>query len=147
MSDPPLPVGITLAFIDIHHLWLRVIMPQLPLCRRLLNELDDIDCSFKHAQLSKYLQDVAIEPFHPASDDNSDSSESLISSISSISSMLSLNSDDKASLQPSLSYSFSDVEERHFVIMQAKIDRLRQEIITARVLHRSEEHTSELQSP
>jgi len=31
------------------------LMPQLPLRRKLLDELDDVDRSFKRARLSKYL--------------------------------------------------------------------------------------------
>ena len=99
------------------------IMPHLPLRCQLLNELDDVNCSFKCAHLSKYLQDT-IEPFHPSSDVDSNSNMSLISTISSVSSVSSLDSDDKAPSQHSLSYSFSDIEEMYFVTTQAKIDKL-----------------------
>ena len=113
-----------------------VIMPQLPLRRRLLEDLDDIDRSFKHARLFSYMQDVTTEPFTllSASDGSSTSS---ISSISSISLILSLDLDDKSSVQPSLSLSFLDVEEVFFLATQAKIDKLRQEILTSRVLRKN----------
>jgi len=100
-------------------------MPQLLLCRKLLDELDDVDRSFKHARLSKYLQDVTIEPFPSLSASDSDSSESSISSISDISTISSLHSDDKSSIQPFLSLSCSDLEEMYFLVTQAKIDKLR----------------------
>ena len=91
--------------------------------------MDDVNCSFKCAHLSKYLQDT-IEPFHPSLDVDSNSNVSLISTISSVSSVLSLDSDDEAPSQHSLSYSFSDIEEMYFVTTQAKIDKLRREITT-----------------
>ena len=111
-------------------------MPLLPLRRRLLDQLDDIDRSFKRARLSKYLQDVIVEP-SPTSDNDSNSSVSSILSISSISSISSLNSDDEASIHSSFSHSFSEIEEMYFVATQAKIDKLRQEIISARVLRKN----------
>ena len=117
----------------------------VPLHCQLLDELDDVDCSFKCAHLSKYLQDT-IEPFHPSSDVDSNSNVSLISTISSVSSVLSLDSDDKAPSQHSLSYSFSDIEEMYFVTTQAKIDKLCREITTqgffARTLPSRRHHNS-----
>ena len=102
-------------------------MPQLPLRRRLLDELDDVDCSFKHARLSKYLQDVTIEAFIPlsASESGSDVSISSISSVSSVSLVSSPDSDDGSSFQLSLSDDFSDIEEMYYLVTQAKIDGLR----------------------
>ena len=103
------------------------IMPQLPLRRRLLDELDDVDRSFKHARLSKYLQDVTIEAFIPlsASESGSDVSISSISSVSSVSLVSSPDSDDGSSFQLSLSDDFSDIEEMYYLVTQAKIDGLR----------------------
>jgi len=109
-------------------------MPQLLLRHKLLDELDDIDRSFKHAWLSKYLQDVTIEPFPSLSASDSDSSKSSISSISDISMISSLHSDDKSSIQPFLLLSCSDLEEMYFLVTQAKIDKLHQEILMLRVL-------------
>ena len=83
-------------------------MPQVPLHRKLLDELDDVDRSFKRARLSKYLQDMTVKSFVPLSDlsSDSDSDMSSISSISSISSVLSFDLDDQASIHLSLSLSF-----------------------------------------
>jgi hypothetical protein len=50
---------------------------------------------------------------------------------------LSLDSDDGSSFQLSLSHSFLDIKEMYYLITQAKIDRLRQEIATSRVLHKN----------
>ena len=111
-------------------------MPQLPLRRRLLDELDDVDRSFKRARLSKYLQDVTIEAFIPlsASESGSDVSISSISGVSSISSVSSPDSDNGSSFQLSLSDDFSDIEEMYYLVTQAKIDGLCWEIATSRVL-------------
>jgi len=110
------------------------LMPQLLLRRKLLDELDDVDHSFKHAWLSKYLQDVTIEAFPSLSASDSDSSKSSISSISDISTISSLHSDDKSSIQPFLLLSCSNLEEMYFLVIQAKIDKLHQEILMLRVL-------------
>jgi hypothetical protein len=117
-------------------------MPCLPLHRKLLEELDDVDRSFKHAQLSKYLQDVSIEPFFitPAasdadSDDSRISSISSLSGISSISSISSLGSGDEAFLKLALLLSPSGFEEMYTFTAQAKINKLHHKIITLRVLH------------
>jgi len=110
------------------------LMPQLPLRCKLLDELDDVDRSFKHAWLSKYLQDVTIKPFPSLSASDSDSSESSISSISNISTISSLHSDDESSIQPFLSLSCSDLEEMYFLVTQAKINKLHREILMSRVL-------------
>jgi len=123
-------------------------MPHIPLHRRLLKELDDADHSFKRAHLSKYLQDVSIEPFvvPMTSDSNSgesnagnsnDSDISSISSLSSLSSISSLGSDDESTIQPTPSLSFSDIQEMYFLMTQAQIDRLRQEVLTSRVLRKN----------
>jgi len=112
-------------------------MPQVPLCHKLLDDLDDVDCSFKCAWLFKYLQDMTIEPFDSLSATDSDSNVSSISSVSSISLALSFDSDNKSSSQPSLSLLFSDIEEMYYLATQAKINNLRQEILTSRVLQRN----------
>jgi hypothetical protein len=108
-------------------------MPPLTLRRKLLDELDDVDRSFKRARIHKYLQDVTIEPF-PLSASDSGSGVSPISTISSISSMSSFVSDDES---PSFVFSSSDIEEMSFIILQGKIDKLRHEIMTSRVLRRN----------
>jgi hypothetical protein len=114
-------------------------MPQVPLCCKLLDELDDVNRSFKCAHLSKYLQDMTVKSFVPLLDlsSDSDSDTSSISSISSISSVLSFDSDDKASIHLSLSLSFLDIEEMYFLAVQAQHDKRRQEILTTRVLHKN----------
>jgi len=56
-------------------------MLQVPLRRKLLNDLDDVDRSFKRARLFKYLQDMTIEPFDSLSATDSDSNVSSISSV------------------------------------------------------------------
>jgi len=117
-------------------------MPLLPLRCRLLNELDDVNRSFKRARLSKYLQDISIEPLIPSTSDSDshDSDLSLISSLSSLSSLSSISSfdsDDKSSFQPTPLLLLSDIEELYFLTTQARIDMLRQEILTSRVLRKN----------
>jgi len=112
-------------------------MLQVPLCRKLLDDLDDVDCSFKCAQLFKYLQDMTIKLFDSLSATDSDSNVSSISSVSSVSSALSFDSDDESSSQPSLSLLFSDIKEMYYLATQAKINNLHQEILTSRVLQRN----------
>jgi len=60
-------------------------MPQVPLHCKLLDDLDNVDHSFKCAWLFKYLQDMTIELFDSLSATDSDSNVSSISSISSVS--------------------------------------------------------------
>jgi hypothetical protein len=101
-------------------------MPSVPLHRKLLDELDDIDCSFKRAHLQKYLEDSGVEL-----PDSSDS-ELSESSISSLSSLSSVSSDDS---HPSLlSLSLSEVEDMFYANTQAELDRLHEDILTSRVL-------------
>ena len=120
-----------------------VIMPHIPLCCKLLEELDDVDRSFKHAQLSKYLEDISIEPFLSLLASDSDSADtsltssiSSVSSVSSISLVSSLNSDDESSFQPTL-LSVSDIEEMFALAIQAHINKLCYDIITMRVLYKN----------
>ena len=116
-----------------------LIMPHIPLRRKLLEELDDVDRSFKRARLSKYLQDVSIEPFLLSANDSGSANVSSISSVSSVSSVSSFDSDDESFFHPSLSLSPSDVEELYASVMQARIDKLRREIevFTSRVLRKN----------
>jgi hypothetical protein len=101
-------------------------MPSVPLHCKLLDELDDIDRSFKRARLQKYLEDSGVEL-----PDSSDS-ELSESSISSLSSLSSVSSDDS---HPSLlSLSLSEVEDMFYANTQAELDRLREDILTSRVL-------------
>jgi len=99
-------------------------MPHIPLRRRLLDELDDIDRSFKRARLSKYLQDVSIEVFPLPASDSESADISLISSPSSVSLVFSFDSDDKLSYHPLLSLSPSDAKEMYALTMQARINKL-----------------------
>jgi len=121
-----------------------VIMPRMPLRRKLLEELDDVDHAFKCARLSKYLEDISIASFLSLSASDSDSTDaSLTSSISSISSVSSvsvssvssvssLNSDD----QPTLLL-LSDINKMYASQIQACIDQLCHHIITKRVLRKN----------
>jgi len=121
-----------------------VIMPRMPLRRKLLEELDDVDHAFKCACLSKYLEDISIASFLSLSASDSDSTDaSLTSSISSISSVSSvsvssvssvssLNSDD----QPTLLL-LSDINKMYASQIQACIDQLCHHIITKRVLRKN----------
>ena len=64
-------------------------MPHMSLCRRLLNQLDDVDQSFKRTRLARHLRDASIEfPFSVSKSE----SESDISSISSLSGLTNLSS-------------------------------------------------------
>ena len=116
-------------------------MPHIPLHHKLLEELDDIDRSFKHARLSKYLEDISIELFLSLLASDSDSADtsltssiSSVSSVSSISLVSSLNSDDES--QPTL-LSISDIEGMFASATQARINKLRYDIITTRVLRKN----------
>ena len=115
-------------------------MPHIPLYCKLLEELDHIDCSFKRARLTKYLQDVSIGTFtSPSSSDSDSANASSISSISSVSSgsvssASSLDSDDESFFQSTPLPLLSDIEEMHALKMQAKINKLHQEILGLRVL-------------
>ena len=108
-------------------------MPTIPLHRKLLDQLDDADHSFKCARLHRYLQDVSIEPFIPSDDDSNNST----SSISSISTVSSFDSDDKSFFLSAPSLSPSVIEKMYFVVTHAEIARLRREILATRVLHKN----------
>jgi len=101
-------------------------MPHMPLCRKLLNQLGDIDQSFKCARLAKYLRDASIGFPFTVSESESESDISSISSVSSVSSLSSLSSLDSdisyATLSP------SELMGYHYSIVQAEIDRLRHEL-------------------
>ena len=82
-------------------------MPHLPLCHQLLDQLDDTDCTFKHAQLSKYLQNLSAESLlRPTGDEECDGSK--ISLISSFSTFSSNNSDG-----------ITDIEDMYIEAVQA----------------------------
>jgi len=108
-------------------------MPTIPLRRKLLDQLDDADRSFKRARLHRYLQDVSIEPFIPSDDDSNNS----ISSISSISTVSSFDSDDESFFLSAPSLLPSVIEEMYFVVTHAEIARLRREILATRVLRKN----------
>ena len=116
-------------------------MPHIPLRRKLLEELDDVDRSFKRARLLKYLQDMSIEAFIPLSSAGSDSNSaniSLVSSISSVSSVSSVSGDpDEASFDPFSSLALADIEEMYASAIQANINKLRYRILTSRVLRKN----------
>src|SRR6266705_3273955 len=107
-------------------------MPRIPLRRRLLDELEDQDRSFKRARLFKYLKDVSFENLLvPTSDGESDNSDTS-SSTSSSTTTSSRDSDESAS-QGILS-DLSEIEEIYIQTCRAKIDVLRQVILASRVL-------------
>src|SRR6266581_9023374 len=109
-----------------------VFMPRLLLRRRLLDELEDQDHSFKHARLFKYLKDISFENLLvPTSDGESDNSDTS-SSTSSSTTTSSRDSDESAS-QGILS-DLSEIEEIYIQTCRAKIDVLRQVILASRVL-------------
>jgi hypothetical protein len=96
-------------------------MPSIPLHRRLLNELDDHDRSFKRARLQWYLEDSSVE-LAPDPESDHDSDADSISDLSSISSLSSLSSDHSAASHLSLSH--SEIEEIFYSNSQADLDRL-----------------------
>ena len=110
-------------------------MPQVPLRRKFVQELDDVDRSYKRARLSKYLHDVtSVDAL--TSDDDAASNASNISSISRISSVSSLSTGsdaDASSLTP------SKFMERHFAMLEKEIHKLREEFCTTRVLRQKRE--------
>lgn len=107
-------------------------MPVIPLRRKLLDELDDIDCSFKRARLEKYLQDIR-EDLYLLDDDismGSCSSCSSISSLSTVSDNSSLMSDGNNSSDNLSTHSLSltDLEDMVSHSLQAELDALRSDI-------------------
>ena len=119
----------------------RVVMPHIPLRCKLLEELDDVDHSFKCAQLLKYLQDMSIEAFIPLPSAGSDSNSADISSVSSISSISSVSSvsgdPDEASFNPFSSLALADIKEMYASAIQANINKLCYHILTSRVLRKN----------
>jgi len=122
-----------------------------PLCRKLLNQLDDADQSFKCTRLEKYLRDASIEFPSPVSESESESDVSSISSISSVSGVSSLSSlDSNISHATLVRLSHSDLMALHYSIVQAEVDEFFHEIqaevnkfqhenLTSRVLRRNPE--------
>jgi hypothetical protein len=106
-------------------------MPSVPLHRRLLDELDDVDRSFKRARLQRYLEDSGVTLAD--SDDVEPDSDSDLSSISSLTSLSSVSSDGNSHTSH-LSLSLSEAEDIFFSNTQAELDALRHEILTSRVL-------------
>jgi len=111
-------------------------MPQVPLRRKFLQELDAIDQSHKRARLSMYLQDIHFL----ASSDEADSNASgpSVTSITSVSVTSSSNrsssSDDSSSY---VSLTPSEIIDNYLATVEKEIRRLREEISTARVLHQT----------
>ena len=107
-------------------------MPHMPLCRKLLNQLGDVDQSFKRTRLAKYLRDASIEFPFPVSESESEPDISSISSISSVTSLSSLSSADSDIIPHAtlVSLTPSDLMRFRYSIVQAKINKLRHEIQT-----------------
>lgn len=109
-------------------------MPTIPLRRRLLDELDDIQYNTKRARLqyeiAKLTEDILDTEFdHVLSDDGAFSDNSDTSSISSLSS-LSDNIDGDSSSDQSI----SDLEKDMYEDFDREIIALRHEILTTRIL-------------
>lgn len=101
-------------------------MPHMPLCRKLLNQLGDVDQSFKCTRLAKYLCDASIEFPFPVSEGESKYDVSSVSSVSSVTSLSLLSSVDSDISHATLSP--SDLMEFHYSIVRAEFDKLRHEI-------------------
>lgn len=113
-------------------------MPTIPLRRKLLNELNDADRSFKKARLAQYLNEALITSPYLNSKDGDECASSTSSSISTISSISSHDLDSSShapSSTPSLSY--SDNQELFYATLQANLDKLRHQIVTSRVLQQN----------
>jgi len=115
-------------------LLLSLLMPQVPLRRKFLQELDDIDQSHKRARLSKYIHDV-VNVHVLTSDGEATSNTSNTSSISSISSISSLSSDSDS--DTALSLTPSEIMEYGLAILEEEIHKLREEISPSRVARRA----------
>lgn len=110
-------------------------MPTIPLRRRLLDELDDIQHDSKRARLQREIaeltEDILDTEFdHVLSDNDALSDNSDSSSISSLSS-LSDNTDNNSSGDEQ---SISDLEKEMYEDFNREITALRHEILTTRVL-------------
>lgn len=106
------------------------IMPTIPLRRRLLDELDDIEHDTKRVRLQreidKLTEDLLDTEFdHVLSDNDNDND-----SISSLSSLSSLSDDNSEGYDESL----SDLEDQIYENFEQEITALRHEILTTRVL-------------
>jgi hypothetical protein len=106
-------------------------MSQVPLCHKLLQELDDIDQSHKRARLSLYLQDIHFLTSSDKADSNTSGTFSTsISSASSPSTLFS-GSDDLGSY---ISLTSSEIIDDYLATVEKEIHRLQEEISTAQVL-------------
>jgi hypothetical protein len=108
------------------------LMPEVPLRRKLLKELDDIDQAHKRARLSLYLQDLTDDQVF-TSDDEAESHTSDIS-LSSISASTPSSCASGSDSDTSLSVTHSEMIEDYLDTVEKEIRRLREEISTARVL-------------
>ncbi len=113
-------------------------MPVVPLHHKLLNELDDIDHSFKWTHLKKYLQDTQ-EDFLDLNNNTFISSCSFCSSVSSLStissdSLLSLDSDNLLDNLSTQSLSLTNLENMISHSLQAELDVFCNDIKLAWVL-------------
>ena len=110
-------------------------MPQAPLRRKLLQELDDIDQAHKRARLSLYLRDLVddhVSPFDDAAESTtSDITDTSLSSIS-VSSPPSCASGSDS--DTSLLLTHSEIMEDYLDTIEKEIHRLRNELCTTRVL-------------
>src|ERR1700730_12006902 len=113
------------------------LMPQVPLRRKLLKELDDIDQSYKRARLSMYLHH-AVDFLLPDDEDMSNTSVSVsgVSSVSSISSISSISSFRSGS-DISLLLTPEEIMDFCLATVEKEIHKLREEISTTRVLRQT----------
>ena len=106
-------------------------MPKPSLRRKLLQELDDFDLTYKRARLSSYLDDI--RSLTPTSEGANTSSTSIpLSGISSASTPPSCSS-GSGSDSP-ISSTASEIMEDYYLEIEKEIQRFREKITNARVL-------------
>jgi hypothetical protein len=116
-------------------------MPSIPIRRRLLNELDDIDRTVKRARLSRHIQELVEDIMASDNGDDSDDDDLSSASVSDVSSLSSLSMDlndnaisSSSDSSDSESLNLSDIEQECFQLFEAELSALKHEIINTRVL-------------
>jgi len=107
------------------------LMPQASLHRKLLQELDDINLSYKWAHLSSYLDDIC----SLTSSEEANTSGASVSSISSITSASTLSSHSSGSgSNTSISLMASERMEDYYIAIEKEIQKVRDWITNVQVL-------------
>ena len=106
-------------------------MPQVPLRRKLLQDLDDIDLSYKRARLALYLDDIH---FPTPTDEEADTSDTSDTSISSSSSITSSSHSSGSNLSSSISLTPSEIMEEYLKGLEKEIQMLREKIFSLQYL-------------